>query len=340
MFRPGSAGIRRQGSVSSSRDESDMSHSSSFTSNAPGASGRGPDGSAIAGPASEQVLALLRAVWGSLQPCLPQVQALHAVMGPACVLLTCAVSNLPVTYRPEILTVSGQLLTALPPRVLVTPKGLALLTACLNNLTSCSDSSAQTGHTGEGSERCVMSARYLAPTQAAIVHSCEQAVVTCDPDLAVPTLQLCSTAVKTLSQVLTLPSTLDALLAMTRATGKTYDADQCRQWAEWIQLFVSAPYATAGSGGSGTLAAATARSQPQVKLALGQPQQPAQPQDAALPAAQSEGLAALARVLEAGAGAQLMLCILMAGSGDMPPDFVQLLAVTMHQIWHAVGTAR
>lgn len=78
----------------------------------------------------------------------------------------------------------------------------------------------------------------------------------------------------------------------------------------------------------------------QIKLTLGQHANTIV-EAVPLPAViQSEGLMMLGRMLESGAGPQLMLSILMAASGEMPPDLVQLLAVTAHHIWRAIGTAR
>lgn len=54
----------------------------------------------------------------------------------------------------------------------------------------------------------------------------------------------------------------------------------------------------------------------------------------------AQGLALLGGALDGGAGAQLVLSVMMACSGDMPPDYVSLLAVALHQIWTCVGNQR
>jgi len=54
----------------------------------------------------------------------------------------------------------------------------------------------------------------------------------------------------------------------------------------------------------------------------------------------SEGLVQLATRLDANAGSQLLLALLLAASGDMPADLILPIATALHQIWGAVGTSR
>lgn len=54
----------------------------------------------------------------------------------------------------------------------------------------------------------------------------------------------------------------------------------------------------------------------------------------------TQGLIQLSHRLDGDAGAQLMLSLLLAASGDMPADLILPIANSLHQIWGAVGTSR
>jgi hypothetical protein len=216
----------------------------------------------------------------------------------------------------------------------------------------------------------------LASLHNCLVTGCQQAVATVDPDFNIPLIKLCCNVLRHMPDVCALPSTLEALLSMTLHTGRTYDMEQCRQWLDWAPLLCTAPFqpgsslptsssasalgppcaAGAGQGlvGSG---AGEASSGPSAGGTGSQPQQSTAGPGLSLTHAVTvqtssvpqvvhvgqlpEGLARLAGMLDAGsAGPQLILTLLMAASGDMPPDMVMPIATALHQIWSSVGTAR
>ncbi len=311
---------------------------------------------------SEQAALLARAVWDVLRPSLPHLASVPAVMGPACALFACALRSVPRPHRAEVQLLGVQLLQHLPPRVLVTPKAVALLVGCLASRAPGEGDGAGGLASGAHAAQAPSAAAALGHAvgaalegvaHAAVAHGCEQAVASSsDPQVVVAVLGLCSAALSAVPRVLVAqPSTLRALLAMTRATAHSYDAEQCKHWLAWAEQLVCAPYDAGrqqppgrpqAAGDGGLLWPEAQRAQRALRGAGAGPHQGWEA-GAARPAAdqqQDGGLAALAHVLLAGVGAQVVWLLLMAASGGMPPDQVQPISMTLHQIWHGVGTER
>ena len=201
----------------------------------------------------------------------------------------------------------------------------------------------------------------LAHTLAAGARSIVAADGRADPAITSATLRLAQAALGLCPEAVVggAGEALEGLMLLTQLACRTYHLDQCGPALDWTVALASAPYAAdaqarraasqaqlagaltgsalsslqsgflgapAGSGGGGGgFSFATVSS-------VG---------SAATPDAREASAAALLvlrRHLEAGAGARLVLCLLLAAAGDMPPDAMMQIAGALHAMWLAVGT--
>jgi hypothetical protein len=160
-----------------------------------------------------------------------------------------------------------------------------------------------------------------------------------DPALAVAALQLAGGALRAAPHALVGGGVLELLLPATRAALSTQHLEQCSAALLWAQQLATAPFLSAAA--------------PDGPLCASDPRPPAhwppQLQAAAAAAAgwrrQEAGhrAAALAQIrakLESGGdGAQLTLALLLAASGQMPPDVIMAVSTCLHSVWRAAGPA-
>jgi hypothetical protein len=138
-----------------------------------------------------------------------------------------------------------------------------------------------------------------------------------DPDHTAAALGLATVCLQQCPAVLA-AADLDSLLAMTLLATKTYHLKQCTAVLEWIQVLVQAAYSTIQQ----------------------QPQGLANHSAAAAAAASSgyTALVALRQRLEAGGtGSQLLLSLMLAAAGAMPPDVVLPVSYCLHSTWLSAG---
>jgi hypothetical protein len=157
-----------------------------------------------------------------------------------------------------------------------------------------------------------------------------------DPALAVAALQLAGAALRAAPQALAAGGALDLLLPATRAALCTQHLEQCSAALLWAQQLVTAPFLEPDGP-------------PRAPLPAPPPPPHWPPQQTALAAAaaawraQEAGrrraaLAALRVKLEAGGeGPQVVLSLLLAASGQMPPDVILAVSTCLHSIWRAAG---
>lgn len=138
------------------------------------------------------------------------------------------------------------------------------------------------------------------------------------------------------------------LLPFSRLVCSTYDPEQCAAALEWVSALACVAYTpdmraraaaqqqmlAAAVGGSGALLGVVdGAACGGAGCGCGHPSHhPSQHSHAAA------ALAGLRRQLEGGGGAHLVLCLLLAASGDMPPDSVLQIAASVHRVWSWVGT--
>lgn len=131
-----------------------------------------------------------------------------------------------------------------------------------------------------------------------------------DPDHTSAALALATVGLQQCPAVLA-ASDLDMLLSLTLTATRTCHLKQCTAVLDWIQVLAQAAY----------------------------PQQ-LQHQQRAAGADEGQGnltCRALHHQLESGVGAQLVLSLLLAASGGMPPDVVLPISLCLHSVWLSVG---
>jgi hypothetical protein len=158
-----------------------------------------------------------------------------------------------------------------------------------------------------------------------------------DPALVVAALQLAGTTLRAAPQALAAAGVLELLLPATRAALATQHLEQCSAALLWAQQLATAPFLEAEAPPAPPLHAPP----------LAPPHWP--PQQAALAAAAAAwraqeaarrrgALSQLRAKLEAGGeGAQIVLALLLAASGQMPPDVILAVSTCLHSIWRAAG---
>lgn len=134
----------------------------------------------------------------------------------------------------------------------------------------------------------------------------------------------------------------EQLLTLVQAAASSYHLEQCNAVLACVQALVVAPYTTQaqpeqlqlmmsaagrtadpadGSGSSGVASSSVAAAPAVVAVAQGR----------------AQVLGNLRSQLEAGWAGRLVLSLLMAASGQMPPDLVVQVSGCLHSIWQAVG---
>jgi hypothetical protein len=162
-----------------------------------------------------------------------------------------------------------------------------------------------------------------------------------EPHHVATTLLLTTAAVQrtpcVLAQVVAGP-TGEQLLTLVQAAASSYHLEQCNAVLACIQALMAAPYTTQaqpeqlqlmmsaagpadGSGSSSNGVAGDAAAPAVLAVAQGR----------------AGVLGNLRSQLEAGWAGRLVLSLLMAASGQMPPDLVVQVSACLHSIWQAVG---
>jgi len=264
------------------------------------------------------------------------------VLASAASFHTSSLQRLPLC-GPSILPGAVEMLAQLQPDQLVAPHTLTLLAVCMSVYApeSSGQPPAQLDQLGEVLQRVAYTS---------LVSGCAACGAGDDPDYVVPLLRMCSGVILSLP-VLTqaMPNTLDMLLGMTLKTSCSYSQEQCKAWLHWAVLLCSAPFKPPPSQApSEPLTSYIASRVDQLMMDSGHGAQhthhpammlgPNQPQ--MVQAVSQPALMRLAVWLEGGAGAQVVLAMLLAASGGMPPDLILPVATALHHVWAAVGTQR
>eukprot|EP00775_Hariotina_reticulata_P009322 gene9322-9487_t len=122
-----------------------------------------------------------------------------------------------------------------------------------------------------------------------------------------------------------------ALLSLTLAACHTYHLKQCTAVLDWIQVLVQESYR------GGRQAHGVSHLQGQQGPLEGFAGNSPGGDGAGSRSSLSTTLMAVRQRLEGGAGAQVVLALLLAAAGAMPPDVVLPISFCLHSVWLSVG---
>lgn len=337
-------------------------------------------GAAASGALVGQVTEMVSCVWdvlqGGMQLASRHGAIQPAMVASCCEFLRAAVRVLGRGPAPLLQPIVA-LLQPLPASVLALPCVMQLLTACMNlyppvasadsagaGATAAAAAAAVVGTAdmaevevdgGAAEEAEAAAAAFRAVVTTSLTCACEQVLsVQTSPEAMIALLRLASGCTRHCAGVLGSQALIDSLSSATVVALKTYDAEQCKSVLEWVAALCSAPYGTASSGAmmAAAVAAKSAReggAAAAVSAALAADEleelasMPSASASSAASSESTEGQAALGLLrnqLDTGLGAQLVVGLMMAAGGDMPPDHVLPVAGTLHAIWVSCGTRR
>jgi len=145
-----------------------------------------------------------------------------------------------------------------------------------------------------------------------------------DPALTVAALQLAGSALRVTPQALVSGGVLELLMPATRVALHTQHLEQCSAALLWVQQLATAPFLEPLGDAS-----APAMQPPQWGAVVWRQQEAAR---------RWAALSQIRAKLESGGeGAQIVLALLLAASGQMPPDVILAVSTCLHSIWRAAG---